>query len=206
MTDNWQNRGGIPQQFAKLPPMDLNAEHEFELIDVNTKDNVPDIYNPGKTVNKIITVWKESGKQTEFHKIYAEFNEYYSEKASLMKFLCKVSGKPFVVGTPVKLGEWLYIGMKIKARVLAKYNKDTGEPTGNYKFAESIKPGGSLTISQNASPAVTPSEKVAKAISFAKGAVNAGDAFGLMVGKVSQDYIQEFIAADKRGEIKYPIQ
>lgn len=204
MTD-WQNRGGVAKQYAPLPPMDLNTDHIFELVDVQIKENVPDIYNPGQVVNKITTVWKEADKDINQHKIYAEFNEYYSEKSKLMKFLVSITGKPYVIGVPVKLGEWMYAGMKIKSRVLAKYNRTTGQPTGNYKFEESsIRPGGSITLPKNPSD-TTPAWK--SAISqHAKGAKSAGDVWGLALGKVPQEYIQEFIAADKRGEVQYPIQ
>lgn len=201
MTTDWQNRGGTPQTFAKLPPMDLNLEHEFELTEVQAKDNVPDTYNPGKTVNKIITVWKEVNKPiNEAHKIYAEFNEYYSEKASLMKFLCRVTGKPFVPGVHVKLGEYLTIGMRIKARVIAKYNKETGEPTGNYKFAEGIKPALPQPVG------ITYGVDLQNALLIARGAQNATDAaYKLAEARAPKELTDAFQRAVQQGSVTFPI-
>lgn len=204
MTDNWQNRGGMVNAGMQLAPIDLNREHMFELMSVAIQEGVTTKFG---IKTKVKLVWKEADKTEGFHRVWIQFNESYAEKSNLVKFLTSVSGKPILPGVPTTLGDHLYIGMKIKAMVQARIDVKTGLPSGYYDFmAASIKPGCSLTTSQSTSPAVTPSEKVAKALSFAKGAANAGDAFGLMVGKVPQDCVQEFMAADKRGEIKYPIK
>lgn len=201
MTTDWRNRGGTTQATPILEPMDLNKEHVFELVSIDFQDGVTENYK-GKTqtVNKCKMTWKEADKETGYHRVWFNANEFYSEKANLMKFLVAASGKPFVAGIPVTIGDFLQEHHRIKARVSARINKETGEPNGYYDFiAASIKPA---TESHGGASGKT----LEDAIKIAKGAKSAGDAFALLVGKVPNDIIQAFVAADKRGEIAYPVQ
>lgn len=201
MSAEWMNRGGQTQASVKLPPMDLNKEHVFELVSIDFQDGITETYQ-GKTqtVNKCKMVWKEADKEKDFHRVWVNVNEFYSENANLMKFLISASGKPFVSGIDVKIGDYLSEHHRIKARVTARIKKDTGEPNGYYDFIKaSIRPD---------SPPQTNAKVVslADALKLVVGSKNAGDAFAMLIGKVPQETIKEFVAADKRGEITYPIR
>lgn len=201
MTDNWQNRGGKTTAAPMLVPLDLNKEHVFELVSIDFQDGVTETYK-GKTqtVNKCKMVWKEADKEKDFHRVWFNANEFYTEKSNLMKFLMAASGKPFVAGVEVKIGDFLTEHHRIKARVTARINKDTGAPNGYYDFIPaSIKPATETHCGASA-------EGLAKALEIAKGAANAGDAFALLIGKVPSEVVQEFVAADKAGQVRYPIR
>jgi hypothetical protein len=200
MTGDWRNRGGDAAAMVQLPPMDLNKEHMFELMTVDFQDGVQETYEgKTKTVNKIKMVFKEAGKDKDYHRVWMNFNEYYTEKSNLMKFLLAASGKTFVPGVHVTLGDFLQEHHKIRVMLKARFNATTGQPSGYYDFVPaSIKPA---TEPQQGASGAT----LADALVIAKGAKTSGDAFAVMVGKVPNNIIQEFVAADKRGEIKYPI-
>jgi hypothetical protein len=200
MTGDWRQRGGDAAAPVQLPPMDLNKEHFFELMSVDFQDGVQETYEgKTKTVNKIKMVFKEAGKDKDYHRVWMNFNEYYTEKSNLMKFLLAASGKPFVAGIHVTLGDFLQDHHKIHVMLKARFNAQTGLPSGYYDFIPaSIKPA---TESQGGVSGVT----LVDLMTIAKGCKSAGDVFALAYGKVPANIIQEFVAADKRGEIKYPI-
>ena len=201
MTDTWQTRGGMVNAGMQLAPLDLNREHLFELMSVNIQEGVPTKFG---IKTKVKLVWKEADKTEAYHRVWIQFNESYAEKSNLVKFLSSVSGKPIIPGVPTTLGDHLYLGMKIKAMIQARIDKDKGVPSGYYDFiSASIKPGGALTLAKTQQPQTNMMESISR---LAKGAKTSGDVFGLLIGKVPQDTIQEFLSADKRGEIQYPIQ
>ena len=105
----------------------------------------------------------------------------------------------------VLLGEFMAIGMQIRAFVKARIGAD-GMPSGYYDFIPaSIKPAGSLTIAKEA-PAHNATATLTNALLNAKGATSGTDAyFKLVEAKCPADMIQQFLAADKAGTIKYPI-
>ena len=200
MTD-WQNRGGVVN--AGLPPMDLNKEHVFELMSVDIQEGVQTKYG---IKNKVKLVWKEADKEKDFHRVWINFNESYAEKSYLVKFMTSVSGKPILPGVPTTLGDHLYIGMKIKAMVQARIDKDKGTPSGYYDFiSASIRTGGSLAMPKQTTgqQTVTWQQAIQQ---YCRGAKSSGDVFGTLIGKVPNDVIQAFVDADKKGEVKYPIQ
>lgn len=196
MTTDWQNRGGTVNAGVQLTPMDLNKEHVFELMTVEIQEGVTTKFG---IKNKVKTTWKESGKETGYHRVWCQFNESYNEKASLVAFLAKVSPRPIIAGTPITLGGYLTIGMKIKTMVQARIDKNSGHPSGYYDFIPaSIKP-----FTETQEP--TSNAGLADALRFAKGAKTGGEAFGLLIGKVPNEVIQQFVAEDKAGKITYPI-
>lgn len=198
---DWQNRGGVVNAGMQLTPLDLNKEHIFELMSVDIQEGVTTKFG---IKTKVKLVWKEAAKEKDFHRVWLNYNESYAEKSNLVKFLSSASGKPIVPGIPTTLGDHLTIGMKIKAMVQARIDSKSGLPSGYYDFiSASIKPAGSLVLPKQVND-ITPAWRQA-ITQHAKGAKSAGDVWGLVLGKVPQEYIQEFIAADKRGEIKYPI-
>ena len=200
MTTDWQNRGGTVNAGMQLAPLDLNKEHEFELMSVEVKEGVTTKFG---IKNRVQMVWKEAGKDKDFHRIWTNFNESYNEKASLVAFLIKVSPRPIIPGTPIRLGDYLVIGMRIKTMVQARIDKVTSLPSGYYDFMPaSIKPANASQTPSSAGSTAT----LADAMVIAKGAKSSGDAFALLVGKVPNDIIQQFVAADKAGQITYPIQ
>lgn len=202
MTTDWQHRGGMVNAGIQLAPMDLNKEHVFELMSVEIQEGVTTKYG---IKNKVKMVWKEADKDKEYHRVWTNFNESYNEKAALVQFIAKISPRPIVPGTPVMLGDYIALGMRIKSMVQPRIDKEKGLPSGYYDFMPaSIKPAGALSMPKNPSE-VTPEWRAAIS-QFAKGAKSAGDAWGLLMGKVPTEYIQAFVAADKRGEITYPIQ
>ena len=196
MTIDWKQRGGQVNAGMQLDPLDLNREHTFELMSVEIQEGVTTKFG---IKNKVKMVWKESGKDKDYHRVWMNFNESYAEKSSLIAFLKKASPKPILPGATVKLGDYLDLGMKIRVILKSRIDTQTGQPSGYYDFEPaSIKP---------ASPAgATPQMSLADAMVIARGAASAGDAFALMVGKVPNETIQAFVAADKAGQIKYPIQ
>ncbi|MDD3961299.1 MAG: hypothetical protein PHT77_05490 [Bacteroidales bacterium] len=200
MTD-WQNRGGVVQQGITLAPMDMNIEHTFELLSVDIKENVQTPYG---IKNKVETVWKESDKdQKEAHRVWLKFNESYAEKSGLVGFIGKISPRPVIPGVNIKLGDYLAIGMRIKAMVQARIDKKTGLPSGYYDFIPaSIKPA-------NAPQNVLASESgasLANALLIARGARNSADAaFKLAEAKAPFEITNAFATADRNGKIEYPI-
>jgi hypothetical protein len=197
MTTDWRNRGGQVNAGMQLAPLDLNKEHVFELVSVEIKEGVTTKFG---IKNKVNLVWKETGKDKDYHRVWTNFNESYAEKSSLIAFLKKASIKPILPGTIVTLGDYLDIGMKIKTMLQARMDTTTGAPSGYYDFVPaSIKPA---TESQYGGI----SAGIGAAMQYAKGCKNAGDAFAAMVGKVDTATMQEFVAADKAGKIVYPIQ
>lgn len=199
MTTDWQNRGGTVNAGMQLAPLDLNKEHEFELMNVEVKEGVTTKFG---IKNRVQMVWKEAGKDKDYHRIWTNFNESYNEKASLVAFLTKVSPRPIIPGTPIRLGDYLIIGMHIKTMVQARIDKVTSLPSGYYDFMPaSIKPANTSQSSFGTGSAIS----LVDALKLAQGAKNSGDAFAVMVGKVPNEVIQQFVAEDKAGRIKYPI-
>lgn len=196
MTVDWRTRGGQVNAGMQLTPLDLNKQHTFELMSVEIQEGVTTKFG---IKNKVKLVWKESGKDKDYHRVWTNFNESYAEKSNLVAFLRRVSPKPIIPGVDIKLGDYLDLGMKISVMLQNRMDTQTGQPSGYYDFVPaSIKPA---TEPQQIASGTTLSD----ALKAARGATSAGDAFGLMVGKVPNNIIQEFVAADKRGEIKYPI-
>ena len=196
MSIDWKQRGGQVNVGMQLEPLDLNREHTFELMSVEIQEGVTTKFG---IKNKVKMVWKESGKDKDYHRVWMNFNESYAEKSSLIAFLKKASPKPILPGAIVKLGDYLDLGMKICVILKSRIDTQTGKPSGYYDFElASIKP---------ASPVGTaPQMSLSEAMAIARGAASAGDAFALMVGKVPSETIQQYVAADKAGQIKYPIQ
>lgn len=201
MTEDWRNRGSTYTTAQQLPPMDLNAEHIFELMDVQLKPAQQTKYG---LKDKIMLVWKEAGKTDNYHRVWITFNESYHEKAQLMKFLIAVSGRPVVPGVTVRLGDYLSIGMRISARLQARIDRNSGLPSGYYDFVSaSIKPAHKTSPEpqQGGTASV-----LANAIKTSIGAVDYMDALSkLAAAKVTPEVAQAFIAADKAGQIKYPV-
>lgn len=198
MTTDWQNRGGTVNAGIQLAPLDLNKEHEFELMTVEVKEGVTTKFG---IKNKVQMVWKESGKDKDYHRVWTNFNESYNEKASLVGFLMRISPRPILPGAPIRLGDHLTIGMRIKTMVQARIDKTTSLPSGYYDFiSASIKPS---AAPQSASGY---GSCLADALAKARGAKTSSDAFALLVGKVPNEVIAQFVAADKAGQITYPIQ
>lgn len=135
------------------------------------------------------------------------FSEDEAFESAIVRFFKKIK-KPLAENIEPNWEDHFLVGMRFRGRVVI--GKDEKKiPNGNYYLdiptcrpilQNDMHPEAAATLTNQDAP-----QKVAKAISFAKGATTAGDAFALMVGKVPQDFIQEFIAADKRGEIKYPL-
>ena len=203
MTGDWQNIGGVVQQGFSLPPMDMNSEHVFELLEVKPKFQTQTKFG---IKDKIQFIWQECGKpEKESHRVWIEFNQSFSEKSNLIAFISKASPKPIIPGTTVLLGEFMVIGMRIRAFVKARIGAD-GMPSGYYDFIPaSIKPAGSLSLPKDPTTQ-KPDASLTNALLLAKGATSGTDAyFKLVEAKCAPDIIQQFLAADKAGTIKYPI-
>lgn len=196
MTD-WKTRGGQVNAGMKLDPLDLNKEHVFELVSVEIKEGVPTKFG---IKNKVNLVWKESGKEKDFHRVWTNFNESYAEKSNLVAFLRKVSPKPILPGANVFLGDFLEVGMKIKAMLQNRMDTTTGMPSGYYDFVPaSIKPA-SQQGANNAPPTLT------EALFIAHGCANGMDALSrLSDAGVKPELIALFLSEDKKGNVKYPV-
>ena len=205
MTDDWQNIGGTVQAGLVLSPMDMNVEHVFELQSVEPKMGVQ---TPFGIKDQIQLVFKEIGKEKDFHRVWVKFNLSFAEKSGLMGFISRASLRPVLPGITIKLGDYLEIGMKISSLVQARIDKKTGLPNGYYDFIPaSIKPAGSLAMPKE-NPVVTqkPDATLANALLLAKGATSGTDAyFKLVEAKCPIELLQGFLVADKAGQIKYPI-
>lgn len=204
MTGDWQNRGGQTQASAPLlPPMDLNIVHQFELVSIDFQDGVTETYKGvSKIVNKCKMVWKEAGKEKDFHRVWVNVNEFYSEKSNMMKFLMAASGKPFVAGVTVKIGDYLGEHHRIKARVKARINKETGEPNGYYDFVpESIKPAVDPQLASS-----KPDASLANALLLAKGASDFNTAMSLLKSaRASKEVTMALFQANLDGKVTFPI-
>lgn len=128
--------------------------------------------------------------------------------SAVVKFFKKIK-RPLVKDIEPDWDQYFVVGMRFRSRVVVDRDNNK-QPTGKYFLdiptcrpilASDMHPDATATLSTSSA-----SQKVATVLSLAKGAASAGDAFALAIGKAPQDYIQEFVAADKRGEIKYPIQ
>jgi len=199
---DWQNIGGVIQIGFALPPMDMNKEHIFKLLEVKPK---PQIQTKFGIKDKIQFIWEEVGpNEKECHRVWIEFNQSFSEKSNLVAFLTKASPKPILSGTPILLGEVMAIGMQIRAFVKARIGDD-GMPNGYYDFIPaSIKPlGAQSTITP---PLSKPDATLTNALLLAKGAKDSMEAyFKLADAKAPVDLIAIFVQADKLGQVSYPI-
>lgn len=203
MTDDWQNIGGVVQQGFSLPPMDMNVEHVFELLEVKPKFQIQTKFG---IKDKIQFIWQETGKpEKESHRVWIEFNKSFSEKSNLVAFISKASPKPVMPGSMVLLGEFMVIGMCIRAFVKARIGGD-GMPSGYYDFIPaSIKPVGSLALPKEPI-AQKPDATLANILLLAHSATSSQEAyFKLAEAKCPPELIQQFLVADKAGIIKYPI-
>jgi len=203
---DWKNRGGETTASIQLPPMDLNREHIFELVTLEIQEGVTETYEgESKIVNKVKMIWKESGKDKDFHRVWLTFNEFYSEKSNLMKFLLAASGKVFVPNVKVTLGDFLTERHLIKVMLKARFDKIKGTPNGYYDFIPaSIKP-----ISASQSPASPQSGDssvlLANAMLIVHGCEDAMSATQrLFDAQVKPEVVQVFMAANKEGKITYP--
>ena len=205
---DWKNRGGETTASIQLPPMDLNREHIFELVTLEIQEGVTETYEgESKIVNKVKMIWKESGKDKDFHRVWLTFNEFYSEKSNLMKFLLAASGKVFVPNVKVTLGDFLTERHLIKVMLKARFDKIKGTPNGYYDFIPaSIKP-----ISASPSPASPQSGDssvlLANAMLIVHGCEDAMSATNkLFERNAKTEVVQAFLAAHKAGTVKFPIQ
>jgi len=203
---DWKNRGGETTASIQLPPMDLNREHIFELVTLEIQEGVTETYEgESKIVNKVKMIWKESGKDKDFHRVWLTFNEFYSEKSNLMKFLLAASGKVFVPNVKVTLGDFLTERHLIKVMLKARFDKIKGTPNGYYDFIPaSIKP-----ISASQSPASPQSGDssvlLANAMLIVHGCEDAMSATQrLFDAQCKAEVVQVFMAANKEGKITYP--
>jgi hypothetical protein len=206
---DWKNRGGETTASVQLPPMDLNREHIFELVTLEIQEGVTETYEgESKIVNKVKMIWKESGKDKDFHRVWLTFNEFYSEKSNLMKFLLSASGKVFVPNVRVSLGDFLTDKHQVRAMLKARFDKIKGTPNGYYDFIPaSIKPAGLNTVfKESGTPVGKPDATLTNALLLAKGATSGTDAyFKLADAKCPPELIAVFVQADKLGQVKYPI-
>jgi hypothetical protein len=195
---DWQNRSGQVNASMQLPAIDLNKEHSFELQSVDIKEGVTTKYG---IKNKVNLVWKEAGKETAFHRVWINFNESYAEKSNLIAFLKRVSPKPILPGTIVKLGDYLDIGMKITTMLQTRIDLKTGLPSGYYDFIPaSIKP---VTSTETLSNEVL----LASALKITQGCVDPMEATNkLFEASAKAEVVQAFLAANKAGTLKFPIQ
>lgn len=199
MTVDWKQRGGQVNVGMQLPPMDLNKEHTFELLSVEIQEGVTTKFG---LKNKVKMVWKEAGKDKDYHRVWTNFNESYAEKSSLIAFLRKASPRPILPGAEVRLGDYLDLGMRIRVFLKSRIDGATGQPSGYYDFEPtSIKPANGPQ-----QQGAVGGGGLADALRVAKGAKSAGDAWAMLIGKVPAEAMQAFLAADKAGQITYPIQ
>jgi hypothetical protein len=200
--EDWQSRGGTVSAGMVLAPMDMNIEHVFELTAVKFKANMQ---TPFGIKNKIETIWTESDKSKETaHRVWMTFNESYAEKSGLVGFIGRASPKPIMPGLPIKLGDYLVLGMKIRVLVQARIDPKTGLPNGYYDFIPaSIKPVGTQSTIQNAPASAT---SVVEIGFICKGAQNSMDAYQRLTDAcVKPELIALFVSEDKKGAFKYPL-
>jgi hypothetical protein len=169
------------------------------------------------TVNKTMAVCEfeefvtKNIVTTQFRIDKVNFGTDEQYKSGVVKFFQKL-GTPLTENKPPNWKECFVPGMRFRGRVVVKTmkDKDNNDVTKYYLDVPTVrKLLASDTVGESfaqSSPTLDAAGKVAMALSVAKGSKNAGDAFAMLIGKVTQDVIQEFIAADKNGDIKYPIQ
>lgn len=154
-------------------------------------------------VDKAICEFEEQQTKniaTAFFRIDSlNFSDDEAFESAIIRFFKKIK-HPLQENVVPDWTQYFVVGMRFRGRVAIA------------KDAEK-KPNGKYFIDVPTCRPLLPRDKedgiratLADAIAAAKGATSAGDAFGLLVGKVPNEVIQEFVAADKRGEIKYPIR
>lgn len=127
-------------------------------------------------------------------------------ESAILRFFRKI-GSPVNPDKEIDWSEYFIPGMRFRARVAIGKGQDK-KPNGKYFLdvptcrkilASDMHPDAAATMQ-------TPTATLANALLLAKGAANAGDAFALLIGKVPAEVVQEFVAADKAGTIRYPIR
>jgi len=208
--DAWKKRGGKMQTYEQLPPLNLEKRYEFELLEVQTKDNQSTTYKGvTKVVNKITMIWIESGKKVhEGHRVWVNVNESYTPKSKLVEYLVKFSGKQISEGVDFTLGDYLYKGMKITALLKDRLNKDN-KPSGYYDFITDTIKAGELqqTIAQ---PTQAPSDATAVSVEvikiLVKGAKDKDEGMIMLLeAKQSTATCQTYLTAVKNGKITFPV-
>lgn len=215
--DSWKKRGGKMQIYEQLPPLNLEKRYEFELLEVQTKDNQSTTYKGiTKVVNKIVMVFIEAGKtkETGGHRVWVNVNESYTPKSKLVEYLVKFSGKQIPEAVDFTLGDFLYKGMKINALLKDRLNKDS-KPTGYYDFiTDTIKAGEiQQQIQQQAQqPAAfpVPSDTVGVSVEniklIIKGAKEKDEGMMMLLeAKQSTATCQTYLIAVKNGKITFPV-
>jgi hypothetical protein len=127
------------------------------------------------------------------------FSEDEAFESAIVRFFKKIK-HPLTEGVSPEWGHYFVVGMRFRARVAIGKGVDK-LPNGKYFLdIPTCRP----LLPSDKDDGTVPT--LADALRIAKGAASSGDAFALLVGKVPNEIIQQFVSEDKAGKIKYPIQ
>lgn len=138
------------------------------------------------------------------------FSEDEAFESGIIRFFKKIK-HPLVEGVEPVWDQYFVVGMRFRARVVVKKDKDK-KPTGTYyldvptcrPLLPSDKTG--EDFAKDPAPAEKPDATLANAKLIVKGAANFNDALQrLGDAKVSDEIIAAFVQANTKGQITYPI-
>ena len=142
------------------------------------------------------------------------FSEDESFESGVVRFFKKIKC-PLPENTPPDWTQFFIVGMRFRARVVIKKDQDN-KPNGNYyldvptcrPLLPSDKAREDFGTTNNDAPQTNASvDSLANIKIIITGCVNSTTAYQrLLEAKVPPETIQAFLAADKRGEIGYPVQ
>lgn len=189
-------------------PLNDSDEYIWRLVKlphVKTFPQVKEAKDGTKTtvkVDKAICEFEEQQTKniaTAFFRIDSlNFSDDEAFESAVIRFFKKIK-HPLQENVVPDWSQYFIVGMRFRGRVAIGKDADK-------------KPNGKYFLDIPTCRPLLPSDKedgsaptLADLLILAKGCNTAGDVFAIAYGKVPNTVIQEFVAADKRGEIKYPI-
>ena len=136
-------------------------------------------------------------------------------ESAIVKFFKKIKA-PLPEDPEVELDKYLVVGMRFRSRVVVKPETVDGVTTTRYFMdlptVRKLLPSDTAredfgTTTSDAPQTAASVDSVAKAKIIIVGCADSTTAYQrLLEAKAQPDIIQAFVAADKRGEIAYPVQ
>jgi len=206
------------------PVLNDQDEYIFRLVKMPHVKTMPQLKKNNKTgkeetiqVDKAICEFEEEGTKNIVLAFWRVDSLNFSDddfESAILRFFRRI-GTPVSPDREIQWGDYFLMGMRFRARVAIGKGPDK-KPNGKYFLdvptcrkilASDMHPDAAATLPNGNAPQTNASGvSLADALKIARGSKNAGDAFAMLIGKVTQEVVQEFVAADKRGEIAYPIQ
>ena len=159
-------------------------------------------------VDKAIIIFEEETTKNEVISLMRvdslNFSEDDAFESAIIRFFRKIQ-HPLREGVEPNWDDYFVVGMRFRARVAIGKDNDK-KPNGKYYLDVPTCRPLTASTTPTASIAQKPDGLLANALLLAKGATNSMEAyFKLAEAKIDPAIIQQFVAADKQGIVKYPI-